>query len=236
MRRIAFALLFFAVALASAQLQPARVIILIGPPGSGKTVQANYLEKRYKIPAISMAEVLQQEFSRKSPLGKKLASPLESGELVADGPANELMKMRLLSGDAGRGFILDGYPASEGQARALDEFLADHKFPKPTIVVINAPEEVLRNRMERRGRSDDKKPGNIERRLRDYREVGRVVEQWYGSERIVRVDGTGTPQDVAQRIASGIEAVQPEPALKARSPEGPELKKRDPAASAPQEK
>jgi adenylate kinase len=233
--RFAFALWFAAFAPAVAQLQTARIIILIGPPGSGKTVQANYLHKRYKIPAISMAQVLQQEVNRKSPHGKSLAASLESGELVTDGPANELMKARLLRSDAGRGFILDGYPATEGQAGALDEFLSEHNFPKPIIVVMDAPEHVLRDRMMRRQRADDN-PGNIERRLRDYREIGRVVEKWYGPERVVRVDGAGTPQQVALRIATGIEAVESRQGLKVRSSEDGFLKRRQAPKSPPEEK
>ncbi|HYO81644.1 MAG TPA: nucleoside monophosphate kinase [Bryobacteraceae bacterium] len=202
---------------AVAQMQAPRVFILIGPPGSGKTVQARQLSRQYKIPAISMAELLKQEVGRKTPMGKALAASLESGELVADAPANQLMKGRLLRADAGRGFILDGYPASEGQARALDAFLAEHSFTKPVIIVINAPEEVLRSRMTGRRRADDQ-PANIDRRLADYRQVGRVVEQWYGSERIVRVDGAGTPAEVTARIAQGIDALPSAGELKVRTP------------------
>ena len=218
-----------------AQLQPARTIILIGPPGSGKTLQAEALRKEYKIPAVSMAQLLQQEVNRKSTIGKALAAPLASGELLSDGPANEVMKARLLRSDAGRGFILDGYPATEGQAKALDEWLSEHKLPKPTIVVLNVPEEVSRDRMVRRKRPDDQSE-NIQRRLRDYREVGRMVEQWYGSQRIVHVDGTGTPSDVTQRIAKGIEAVQAAPVLKSRPSEEGGLKRREPGAPATEQK
>jgi adenylate kinase len=220
---------------AAAQLQPPRVIILIGQPGSGKTVQANYLRKQHKIPAISMAQVLRQEMNRKSRLGKALAASLESGELVADGPANEIMQARLLRPDAARGFILDGYPATEGQAKALDEFLSGHQLPKPTIVVLDVPEDVSRDRMRRRRRADDK-PGNIERRLRDYREVGRVVEHWYGSERVVRIEGTGTPAEVALRISTGIEEVQARDRLKERPPEEETLKRREAPGFRPQDK
>jgi adenylate kinase len=221
------ALLLILVAPVVAQLQPARVIILIGPPGSGKTVQADYLQKRYKIPAISMAQILKQEVNRKTPIGKALRASLESGELVADGPSNELMKARLLRSDAGRGFILDGYPSTEGQATALDQFLAEHNFPKPAIVAIDAPEDVLRDRMTRRRRADDE-PANIERRLRDYREVGRLVEQRYGAERTVRVDGAGAPPDVAARIAKGVEELQLREGLKTRPSGEGGLKRREP--------
>ena len=211
---------------ASAQLQPARTIILIGPPGSGKTVQAEALRKAYKIPAVSMAQLLHEEINRKSPMGKALAASLESGELLADGPANDLMKARLLRPDAGRGFILDGYPATEGQARAMDQWLAEHQLPQPTVVILSVPEEVSRDRMIGRRRAGDERE-NIERRVRDYREVGRLVERWYGSERTVRVDGTGSPEDVALRIATGIDAVQSRQGLKVRSsPDNGGLKQR----------
>ena len=165
------------------------------------------LQKQYKIPAVSMAQLLHREINRKSPTGEALAASFESGELLGDDAANALMKTRLLRPDAGRGFILDGYPATENQAKALDQWLSEHNLPKPTIVVLNVPEEVSRNRLIRRRRTGDE-PDNIERRLRDYRDIGRLVEQWYGPERIVRVDGTGTPADVALRIATGIDAVQ----------------------------
>jgi adenylate kinase len=213
--KFALAIAFVAGCAASAQLQPARTIILIGPPGSGKTVQSDALRKRYKIPAVSMAQLLHLEINRRSPMGKALAASIESGELLQDGPANDLIQARLLRQDAGRGFILDGYPTTEGQAKALDQWLSGHNLPKPVIVILNVPESIARDRLTRRRRAGDE-PANIERRLRDYRDAGRLVEQWYGVERTVRVDGTGSPADVARRIVSGIDAVQSSKTLKVR--------------------
>jgi adenylate kinase len=208
-------------------LQPGHTIILIGPPGSGKSVQADALRKTYKIPAISMADLLHQEINRKSPMGKALASTLATGELLGDGPANDLMKSRLLKPDCGRGFILDGYPASDAQAKALDEWLSDHKLAVPIVVILDVPEAVSRERLTRRRRAGDERD-NIERRLRDYQETGRLVEKWYGTARVVRVDGTGTPVEVASRIAKGIDALPTTKSFKDRSSEEPSLKQREP--------
>src|SRR3954447_5182931 len=191
----------------TAQLQPARTIILIGPPGSGKTVQAEYLRKRLKIPAISMAQLLQQEVDRRTSTGQLLAASLSSGELLSDESANELMKARLLRPDAGRGFILDGYPATDGQAKALDVWLLEHNLPEPAVVILDVPDEVSRNRMLRRRRADDTSE-NIERRLRDYKEIGRVVEGWYGAQRTARVDGTGLQAEVAKRVAVAVDTIR----------------------------
>jgi adenylate kinase len=201
---------------AIAQMGAARVFILLGPPGSGKTVQAKNLSKRLKIPAISMSQLLEQEIGRRTSRGKALEASLASGELMSDGPANELVRARLLRPDAGRGFILDGYPASEGQAQALDDFLKEHNFRKPVVVAIDAPEEVLQGRLTERRRADDRQPGNIERRLADYRDAGRTVEKWYGPENLVRVDGRGTPNEVAQRIENAIDQAAMRNGLKTR--------------------
>ncbi|HYP13444.1 MAG TPA: nucleoside monophosphate kinase [Bryobacteraceae bacterium] len=220
-------LLLCSVLPAAAQLRPARIMILIGPPGSGKSVQAKQLSKRYKIPTVSMAALLRQEIGKKTPVARALASSLASGELVNDDAANELVKARLLRSDTGQGFILDGYPTTAGQAKALDQFLSEHAFPKPMVVVIDAPDAVVRSRMSSRGRADDA-PENIERRIREYRDVGAFTEKWYGPENTVRVDGTGTIQSVALAIERQMDAARTSRGLLVRTPDESGLRQRPP--------
>lgn len=217
---------------AAAQLRPAQIIILIGPPGSGKSVQAKLLSDKYRVPAISMSSLLKQELGKRTPLARALASSLASGELVSDDAANDLMKARLLRPDTGRGFILDGYPVSDKQARALDQFLTEHNFRKPVVVVIEAPDSVLRERMRARRRADDT-PDNIDRRIREYRELGVFTENWYGSDNTVRVDGTGTVQNVASAIAQQIDLVRSKKGLLVRTPQDDPVQQKGPQASPP---
>lgn len=225
---IAFTIAFgMTAATSSAQLQPARIVILIGPPGSGKSVQADRLSKKLKVPAISMSSLLTQEIGKKTPLAKALASSLASGELVNDEAANAIIEPRLLRRDTGQGFILDGYPNTPGQAKALDTFLSDHSFPKPVVVIIEAADNVLRERMRARRRADDA-PENIERRIREYRDLGAFTEKWYGQDNTVRVDGTGTIQAVALAIAEQIDNVRSRKGLIVRPPAGTGLKQRPP--------
>jgi adenylate kinase len=219
-----FGLVFLAMsAAAAAQMRPADIIILIGPPGSGKSIQAEHLRKTYKVPAISMETVLKEEIGKKTPLGKALASSLASGELVGDEAANQIIQARLLRKDAARGFILDGYPATEEQARALDDFLSEQSFSKPIVVIIEAPDNVIRERMKRRRRADDT-PDNIERRIREYRQLGAFTEKWYGSDRTVRVDGTGSIQTVALAISQQIDNARSKKELTVRPPQDDGLK------------
>lgn len=211
---------------AAAQLRPAQVFILLGPPGSGKSVQAGILSKEYKIPAISMADLLKQEIRKKNPLSRTLAASIASGELVSDEAANQVMMPRLLQPDAGKGFILDGYPTTDDQAKALDAFLKEQGFPKPVVVILQASDDVLRQRLKKRGRADDK-PENVDRRLREYRDHEAFTENHYGTESTARVDGSGSVQTVAQAVATGIDNVHSKRKLLVRPPsEG--LKQRDP--------
>ena len=196
-----------------AQLRPAQVFVLIGPPGSGKSVQAKLLSKQYKIPAISMEAVVKAEIGKKTQLAKALGSAVASGELVSDDSANQVMQGRLLRPDAGRGFILDGYPTSEKQAQALDTFLSEHTFPKPIVVVLDTSDDVLRQRMKKRGRADDA-PANIERRIREYRAQESFIRKRYGSD--VRVDASGPVKAVQAAIAQQIEAARARKGLIAR--------------------
>lgn len=174
------------------------VVLLVGPPGAGKTEQAKRLAKRYQVPAVSVAELLQMELGRKTPLARAMAASIASGELLTDEAANQLVSARILRPDMRRGFILDGYPMSAAQARALDNFLEHHHLANPNVVVLEAPDETVRQRMLKRKRIDDK-PENIERRIREYRGQWQLLEQWYGASRLLRVDGT---QPIAAVTAS----------------------------------
>ena len=211
----------------AAQLQT-RVFILIGPPGSGKSVQANLLSKTYKIPAISMATVLKESMVKNTNLTKGLQGQMASGELVGDDAANDAMKTRLLRKDTGKGFVLDGYPTSRKQAEALDAYLADQSFPKPIVVILEVPDDVQRQRMKARKRVDDT-PENIDRRIREYRDLGAAAEKWYGTGNTVRVDGTGTIQNVALAINQQIDNVRAKKGFAVRPQGEGGLKKRDPA-------
>lgn len=218
-----YLLLTIGAALAKAQSGKAMVLILIGPPGSGKTVQAKYLSRRYRVPAISAESLVKEELGRRTPTAKALGPAIASGELIGDEPLNDLIKNRLLRPDASRGFILDGYPMSPGQAQALDEFLKEHQFPTPFVVLMEVPDEVLRQRMAHRKRVDDD-PATIERRIKEYRAQGKLVPDWYGKDVTLQVDGTGEIEVVSRRIQEQIDRAGPPKALKTR--EKPVLQQR----------
>src|SRR5437762_2222179 len=99
-------------------------VVLIGPPGSGKGTQAARLAERYNIPHISTGEILRAAVRAGSELGRQVADIMAKGSLVGDDLMTDLVRARLAESDVSRGFVLDGFPRSLGQARALGGILA----------------------------------------------------------------------------------------------------------------
>ncbi len=96
-------------------------IILIGPPGAGKGTYARYFSKKYCIPHISTGDIFRAEVAKGTELGKKIKDILDKGLLVPDEIVIEVVRRRLSQPDTAKGFILDGFPRTIVQAKALDE-------------------------------------------------------------------------------------------------------------------
>lgn len=172
---------------------PKMVLLLIGPPGSGKTTQASKLSRRFQIPSISMADVLKQEGGGRR-ADKKLRVNV-AADLMNDPVSNELIDKRLARRDTDRGFILDGYPVTHGQAEYLEKILQNRGLPMPTVVLLEAPDAVALERMKRRGRSDDK-PELMQRRLDEYHAQSKAVLERYRGDQLKTIDATKSTDEV----------------------------------------
>ena len=95
-------------------------IVLLGAPGSGKGTQAKMMAKSYKVPHISTGEILRAAVAEKSPLGKKIAGIMKSGDFVSDDIVIDAVVNKLRRPESRRGFILDGFPRNIPQAQELD--------------------------------------------------------------------------------------------------------------------
>lgn len=97
--------------------------ILLGPPGAGKGTQAETIVKEFKVPHISTGDIFRANIKNETALGKKVKDYLDKGELVPDTLTVEIVEDRLNQSDCKDGFLLDGFPRTLDQAKALDEVL-----------------------------------------------------------------------------------------------------------------
>jgi len=110
-------------------------IILLGAPGAGKGTQAKQIVERYAIPQISTGDLLRENVKLGTELGKKAKAVMDAGELVSDELVCEMVAERLSRPDCARGYILDGFPRTVGQAEWLDGFLAARGSKLPLRVI-----------------------------------------------------------------------------------------------------
>jgi adenylate kinase len=185
--------------------------VLFGPPGSGKGTQAQRVAGRIGVPHIATGDILRTEVAKGTPLGNEVEPIMRSGKLVSDDLIVRVIESRLNDPDAEPGALLDGFPRTLAQARALDEMLAGNTQRVDVVVSLLVPDETLRERMRKRaaaeGRADDA-PETFERRLEVYRAETEPVLGYYRTAgvRIDDVDGVGTIDEVTERIAAALES------------------------------
>jgi adenylate kinase len=207
-----------------------RALILLGPPGAGKGTQARRLAAHCGYPSISTGEVLREAVKKQTDLGKQARKLMEAGELVPDCLVNEIVKSRLADQDSQRGFILDGYPRTIGQAEFFDR-LAVETGMRPLAIGIMVDDEVLVERLSKRwncpqcrriyndgpnlagkqGRCyecgavltqrEDDRPEVVRERLQVYHQTTQPLVDFYRRRgQFVEVDGAGDVDQVFEAV------------------------------------
>ncbi|WP_053382370.1 adenylate kinase [Leucobacter celer] len=183
-------------------------LLIIGPPGAGKGTQASRIAERYGVPAISTGDIFRANIKGGTELGRRVQAIIEAGELVPDSLTNEIVADRLAQADAANGFLLDGYPRTVDQVHALDGMLEGSSLDAVVLLEADTDEVVARllKRAELEGRADDTE-AVIRHRQEVYAEqTAPLIELFSERGILVSVDGLGTVDEVAERIASGLDA------------------------------
>jgi adenylate kinase len=122
-------------------------MVLLGAPGSGKGTQAKLLVERYKIPQISIGDLLREVVASGSQLGRQAKAAMDAGQLVSDEIVMNVLQERLMRPDARKGFILDGFPRNIQQAEALDLLLNSLGRPLNLALLVSVDVDALIQRL-----------------------------------------------------------------------------------------
>ena len=126
------------------------VLLLFGPPGSGKGTQSRLIANWLGIPAISTGDMLRAEIQAGTVLGEAARSIMASGGLVGDDLVNKMLANRVSQPDSAKGFLLDGYPRTVEQAEFLDHLMDERQLSKPYILHLDVPMDALVGRLTSR--------------------------------------------------------------------------------------
>jgi adenylate kinase len=179
--------------------QGVKRLVIMGPPASGKGTQGRRLAAELGVPHLSSGHLLRRSMDRGDPFG--IRSYVLAGEMVPDPIVEALLERHL-----GPGFVLDGFPRSVTQAARLDAILEREGHPLDAALELELDDAILVVRMVLRSgaemRSDDR-PDVFLRRLEMYRRDAEELRDFYDG-RLVRVDATGDPSEVYERIRSAL--------------------------------
>lgn len=174
-------------------------IVLLGAPGSGKGTVARRLAGELGVPHLSTGELLRAEVARDTDLGRRVTPYLEKGSLVPDDLTEAVLGPILDQARAGGGYVLDGYPRTVHQARALGDDVV--------VIHLALPDEIARQRLLSRdeGRADDADAAVVDRRIAIYHdETAPLLDLYRGLGALITVDADQPPDAVATDVLAGV--------------------------------
>jgi adenylate kinase len=205
------------------------ILILVGPPGSGKGTQAKFLCDHFSIPQISTGDMLRAA-KKAGTLDRRYLEIMDAGGLVPDEAMIELIDRRIDAADCKTGFLLDGFPRTVPQAEALAGLLSKRQLALRSVLQLDVARELLEERLVHRRtdkrsgqiyhllynpppsdaelehRADDR-PETVGKRLDAYEAMTAALLPFYqGVGLLRRIDGVGKPEEVTARIFAALPA------------------------------
>jgi len=126
---------------------PRNIVILFGPPAAGKGTHGPKIEEMLGVPQLSTGDMLREAVAAQTDIGKKAQAVMKAGGLVSDDIVIGIIRDRIKEPDCRFGFILDGFPRTLKQAKALDAMLAKEGASVTKVIELEVPDSVLEERI-----------------------------------------------------------------------------------------
>jgi adenylate kinase len=187
-------------------------IVLFGPPGAGKGTQSEMLIEKYGLIHLSTGDIFRANIKGETELGVLAKSFIDKGQLVPDEVTINMLKAEVVKHENPNGFIFDGFPRTNAQAQALDNFLTDINTSITSMISLDVEEEELKKRLAIRaidsGRADDADPEVIQNRINVYKKETAPVKDYYANQsKWLKIDGYGSIEDITTRLFAKVDSI-----------------------------
>lgn len=187
-------------------------IVLFGPPGAGKGTQSERLIEKYGLIHLSTGDIFRANIKGETALGKLAKSFIDKGQLVPDEVTINMLRSEVVKHANPKGFIFDGFPRTNAQAQALDEFLKEIGTSITVMLALEVEENELKERLKKRaevsGRADDANPEVIANRIKVYNSETAPVKDFYQHQnKFVAINGIGSIDEITNRLFEAIDLI-----------------------------
>ena len=187
-------------------------IVLFGPPGAGKGTQSERLIAKYDLVHLSTGDIFRANIGGKTELGMLAKSFIDKGALVPDEVTINMLKQEVTNHKNAKGFIFDGFPRTNAQAQALDQFLTSLDTQISLMLALDVEEEELKTRLLKRakvsGRKDDANPEVIQNRIEVYKKETAPVKAYYMDQgKFISINGAGELSEISERLYEAVDTL-----------------------------
>jgi adenylate kinase len=178
--------------------------IIMGPPASGKGTLSKQLAEKYGLDHISTGEILRKERDAGTKIGKMADALINAGKYVPDDIIIAMVKEHIISSSNKEGFIYDGFPRTQDQAKQLHAFLLHRRTPITSIIHLDTPKQVTVERIRKRRLEENRQDDDesvIETRFEQYQKLTEPVLEFFSKKDMVNtIDGSKDKGEVLKDV------------------------------------